>query len=153
MLLTERAQIVSTGNVSQRTCPRCQSARVFRRHRLARWQNWLSRMNYYPYRCHACGYRFITKSRSAAQEEVRPEVRKQRIRRMIGDVVIGAICLAIFLLFLYFVSRPAPNDDDSRALPGSVPSQEAVVLIRAGSRLTSNGGLSPHPESRNLLRL
>ena len=106
MLLTERAQIVSTGNVSQRTCPRCQSARVFRRHRLARWQNWLSRMNYYPYRCHACGYRFITKSRSAAQEEVRPEVRKQRIRRMIGDVVIGAI---VWRFFCYSsISSPAP---------------------------------------------
>jgi hypothetical protein len=126
MLLTERVQVVSTGNSTLRICPRCQSTRVFRRHRLARWQNWLSRLNYYPYRCHACNHRFITQSQgSRPNEDLRPGARKQRIRRLIGDIVIGAICLAIFLLFLYFVSRPAPDDEDSRLSHGNAVSLSA----------------------------
>ena len=94
---------------------------MFRRHRLTRWQNWLSRLNYYPYRCHACGYRFAAQSKGASpNEDLRPDARKRRIRKLIGDIVIGAICLAIFLLFLYFVSRPAPDDEDSLVCPGNV---------------------------------
>jgi hypothetical protein len=99
---------------------------VFRRHRLTRWQNWLSRLNYYPYRCHACGYRFTTQSQgSLPNKDLRPGALKRRIRRLIGDIVIGAICLAIFLLFLYFVSRPAPDDEDSLVCPGNARSLSA----------------------------
>ena len=126
MLLTDRVQVVSTGSSPQRICPRCQSTRVFRRHRLTRWQNWLSRLNYYPYRCHACGYRFIAQSQgSRPNEDLRPGALKRRIRRLIGDIVIGTICLAIFLLFLSFVSRPAPEDEDSRLSQGNAMSLSA----------------------------
>jgi hypothetical protein len=126
MLLKDSAHVVSAGNSTLRICPRCQSTRVFRRHRLARWQNWLSRLNYYPYRCHACNYRFVTQSQgSLPDQDLRPGALKRRIRRLIGDVVIGVICLAIFLLFLYFVSRPAPDDEDSSLSPGNAISLSA----------------------------
>ena len=96
-------------------CPQCQGERVFRSHRRSRTENLLSWLNYYPYRCHACGHRFTVKSAAGSpgekggREDPRPEARKRRTRRLMRTVVIGAVCVVVFLIFLYYLIQPSAD--------------------------------------------
>ena len=121
----EVAAISGTDAGPRHLCPKCQSPRVFRSHRHNRVENSLGWLNYYPYRCHACNHRFWAKqlsgtpkqpTRTAAREggvkDPRPHARKRRSRQWIRSIVIGSICIALFLLFLhYLVQVPTYSGD------------------------------------------
>jgi hypothetical protein len=95
---------------AKRLCPSCQSPRVYRSHReglLDRLHSWLGR---YPHRCHACNHRFRLKYSGSdphhGEKDPRPDLRKRKMRRLLRDLVIGASCVLLFLIFLYYLIQP-----------------------------------------------
>ena len=92
-------------------CPECQSDRVYGSRCHGSIEKLKSRFVRFPYRCGACGYRFplsaTDRSRaSAGAEDSRPDVDKRRPRRLFHEILLGAMCLAIFVLFLCYVVGP-----------------------------------------------
>jgi type VI protein secretion system component VasF len=78
----------------------------------------LSRLNYYPFRCHACQHRFVARTRAdsphanGGKKDPRPDARRRRVRRLIRSIVICAACVVAFLLFLYYLTQPGPYTGD-----------------------------------------
>ena len=118
--MTEELQVVAPGAGAaepRQLCPKCQSARVYRSHRRSRWEGLRSWFKVYPYRCHACDYRYLAKSgaaEKAAVKDARPDLRRRQARRMARGILIAGICVAIFLLFLHYLTRPAPFGGDAQ---------------------------------------
>jgi hypothetical protein len=85
---------------------------VFRSHRRSRPENLLSWLNYYPYRCHACDHRFTSKppagslKEKGGKKDPRPDLGKRRVRRLLRSAAIGVVCIAVFLIFLYYLIQP-----------------------------------------------
>jgi predicted RNA-binding Zn-ribbon protein involved in translation (DUF1610 family) len=65
-----REETVSDGAEKKRRekigskCPQCGKKRVFRSHRKNILEKFRSQFGRYPFRCHACGYRFFRELRS-----------------------------------------------------------------------------------------
>ena len=90
------------------SCAECQSDRVYCSHRRSQIEKLKSRFVRFPLRCHACGYRFLLpatdRSRtSAGGEDSRPDLDQ---RRLFHEILLGAMCVAIFVLFLYYLVGP-----------------------------------------------
>jgi hypothetical protein len=84
---------------------------VYRSHRRSPWEGLRGWLGYYPFRCHACEFRFTAKSetaKSAGVKDSRPDLRKRQVRRLIRTALIGLICVAAFLLFLHYLIQPGP---------------------------------------------
>jgi len=103
---------------ARQTCPKCRSERVFRSHRRNRIEILESWLGWFPHRCRDCGHRFLVrvKDRSGASAGVkdwRPDLDKRRRRRLLRGILIGATCLVIFLLFLYYLVQPGTFSSDA----------------------------------------
>jgi hypothetical protein len=98
---------------ARRVCPKCQSTRVHRSHRRNGTEIFRAFLRYFPYRCHACDHRFSVKSpRTEVQvgrTDPRPDLRKRKMRRLLRNALIGAICVVTFLVFLYYLIQPSPE--------------------------------------------
>jgi len=93
----------------RRLCPKCQSTRVYRSHRRSPWEGLRSWLRYYPFRCHACDYRFTAKSgaaENAGVKDPRPDLRKRQVRRTVRHILVAGICVVLFLVFLYYLAQP-----------------------------------------------
>ena len=93
----------------RRLCPKCQSTRVYRSHRRSPWEGLRSWLRYYPFRCHACDYRFTAKSgaaENAGVKDPRPDLRKRQVRWTVRHILVAGICVVLFLVFLYYLAQP-----------------------------------------------
>lgn len=109
----------SPGPHPPRVCPKCGDPRVLRSHRRNRLENLLSSLNYYPYRCQICQHRFVAKAPAEMMTkpvtgEKRPRLdgRKRRSRALRRTIVISAICVAVFLIFLHYLLQPPTYTGD-----------------------------------------
>jgi predicted Zn-ribbon and HTH transcriptional regulator len=59
-------------------CPKCDSDRTHRSHRRSRFEQLVSRVAIYPYRCRACGHRFLKFRYAAPDEEASTPIRHLR---------------------------------------------------------------------------
>ena len=76
-------------------------------------------MGWYPYRCRDCGHRYLLRAKngretSAGVKDWRPDLDKRRRRRMLRGILIGAICLALFLIFLHYLVQPGTYGSDAQ---------------------------------------
>lgn len=95
-------------------CPACKSDRSHRSHRKGAWERLASLASYQPYRCHQCGHRFFLRAESrvpastehaSTEREIRSTRRAKDWNRKRRDLIIYALALAAFLVFLYFITR------------------------------------------------
>jgi hypothetical protein len=99
--------------VQDRLCPKCQAARVYRSHRRGFFDRLQSCLGNYPHRCHACDSRFYSKAAKPKAEggirDPRPDLRKRRLKQLRRNILVCAICIATFLVFLYYLIQPRPE--------------------------------------------
>lgn len=50
---------------------------------------------------------------NAGVKDWRPDLDKRRRRRLLRGILVGAMCLAIFLLFLYYLVQPGTFSSDA----------------------------------------
>jgi uncharacterized protein involved in exopolysaccharide biosynthesis len=74
----------------------------------------------YPYRCHACQHRFLRfryaegplPRPSGAEREVRATRRVLKWKRKRRELLLYGTCFALFLAFLYYLTRPRDPSSD-----------------------------------------
>jgi Tfp pilus assembly protein PilN len=51
---------------------------------------------------------------SAGVKDWRPDLDKRRRRRLLRQILIGVVCLAAFLVFLYYLVQPGTYGSDAQ---------------------------------------
>ena len=98
-------------------CPKCKSDRAHRSHRRGLWERLAGILSFYPYRCRECYYRFLrfrygkVPDREGGPTSTEREIRSTRSairwRRKKQEVALYLMGLVVFLIILYFITRPA----------------------------------------------
>ena len=102
-------------------CPKCNSDRTHRSHRRRRFEQLVSRAAIYPYRCRACGHRFLTFHHEAPDEaastptvgEILSTRRSVKWRSKRLEFFLYGAVLLLFLAFLYYITREHGGSTDS----------------------------------------
>ena len=72
-----------------------------------------SLVGYYPYRCRQCGLRFLrfryadSKARSGTEKEIRATRASLKWKYKKQEIWLYTLGFLIFLVFLYFITRPS----------------------------------------------
>lgn len=95
-------------------CPKCKADRAHRSHRRDLWESIVAQFAIYPYRCHACEYRFLRfrysdsplpAATSSAEREVRASRRSIKWKRKRREILLYGLGFLLFLAFLYYITR------------------------------------------------
>jgi hypothetical protein len=95
-------------------CPKCKSDRAHRSHRRGILERLVAVVAVYAYRCHACEYRFLRfryapgalpELASSTEREIRSTRSSIKWRRKRREVLIYGTGFALFLAFLYYITR------------------------------------------------
>ena len=96
-------------------CPKCKEDRAHRSHRRGVWEYVAALLAYYPYRCHACEKRFLRfkyakgepgHEPTSTEREIRSTRRAIKWRRKKQELVLYALGILVFLVFLYLITQP-----------------------------------------------
>lgn len=97
-------------------CPKCKENRAHRSHRKGVWEYVAGFFAFYATRCHGCGYRFLRfryapgaqeREPTATEREIRSTRSAIKWRRKKQELFLYLLGALVFLVFLYFVTRPA----------------------------------------------
>ena len=104
---------------ARQTCPKCQKERVFRSHRRDRIETLESWFGWFPYRCRDCGHRFLLRTKGRHGDgpgikDWRPDLDRRRRRRLLRQILIAAICVVVFLVFLHYLVQPGTFGSDAQ---------------------------------------
>jgi hypothetical protein len=108
-----RNAIESELEYSKVQCPNCKTERAHRSHRRGIWERVSSLLGFYPYRCHQCHHRFLhykyampKDAPSSTEREIRATRMKIKRKRKTREFMLYGFGLLLFLLFLYYITRP-----------------------------------------------
>jgi transposase-like protein len=98
-------------------CPKCKANRAHRSHRRGLWEHLAVFFAHYPYRCHACKHRFLRfryavadgGEPSSTEAEIRATRSAAKWKQKKQELLLYGLGLLIFLVFLYFITRPSAN--------------------------------------------
>jgi hypothetical protein len=102
-------------------CPKCKVDQAHRSHRRGLLERLVTELAIYPYRCRACQHRFlrfrysdspIPLPSSGAEREVRATRRSIKWRRKRRELLLYGTGFALFLAFLYYITRPHDGSSD-----------------------------------------
>jgi DNA-directed RNA polymerase subunit RPC12/RpoP len=116
MAETPEATARNAAASGRQTCPKCQSERVFRSHRRNRIEILESWLGWFPHRCRDCGHRYLVRAKDrsgAGVKDWRPDLDKRRRRRLLHQILIAAICVVVFLVFLHYLVQPGTFISDA----------------------------------------
>jgi hypothetical protein len=98
-------------------CPKCKSDRAHRSHRRGLLERIAGILLLYPHRCHACQHRYLrfkygrmpdgSGGPSHTEREIRQTRAAVRWKQKKQELLLYAIGLLLFLVFLYYITRPA----------------------------------------------
>jgi len=104
------------------TCPKCKADQARRSHRRGWWEHLIGLLAIHPYRCRACEIRFLkfrwsestpSVPPSGAEREVSATRRSIKWRRKRRELLLYGTGFALFLIFLYYISRQREGGGES----------------------------------------
>jgi hypothetical protein len=100
-------------------CRGCKTDRASRSHRAGWKDRAFSLFRYYPYRCKECGIRFFerrpkppTERPTSTETEIRATRSAYEWKQKRREFLLYGFALLCFVVFLYFVTRPAGQAPD-----------------------------------------
>ena len=107
------------------TCPKCKTDAAHRSHRKGIVEYLVSAFSYHPYRCHSCEHRFLyspyfakdsgknAAGKTSREQQIRATRNSIQRKQLLREVLVLALALLLFLVFLRYIIRESKPPSDN----------------------------------------